>query len=100
MRVPNGILVSIAVTGCVTAFGGSGFAFGQDVPPVKIPKISEEVCPVTELRVSETSYAAVRKPPGQGPFPAVLFLHGGLGQAGMDRLRPSPLNEAVRRSPV
>jgi len=50
------------------------------------PVISETICPVTELRISDTAYAAMRKPPGEGPFPAVIFLHGGLGQSNMSQL--------------
>ena len=53
------------------------------------PQISVSTCPITELRLTETSYAAVRKPPGEGPFPAVIFLHGGLGQSNMNTLRRS-----------
>jgi dienelactone hydrolase len=61
-----------------------------------MPRIPEEVCPVTELRVSETSYAAFRKPPGKGSFPAVIFLHGGLGQTSMAKLRENALNQPTQ----
>ena len=64
---------------------------GQGNGQVTVPLVSEEVSPVEELRISRTAYAAVRKPPGKGPFPAVIFLHGGLGNSRMERLRESSL---------
>ena len=51
------------------------------------PLIPEDRVPITELTVSETAYAAIRKPPGSGPFPAIVFMHGGLGQSAMAALR-------------
>lgn len=63
---------------------------------VTFPRISEERIPVTELRVGETAYAAVRVPPGEGPFPAVIFLHGGLGQSQMAALRRGAVESPVQ----
>jgi dienelactone hydrolase len=57
------------------------------------PRISEKLSPVLELKVSPTSYAAYRIPPGDGPFPAVLLLHGGLGQSEMEVLRRNVLTQ-------
>lgn len=60
---------------------------------VTAPRIPEEVAPIKELRVSDHAYAAVRKPLGEGPFPAVIFLHGGLGHSSMEALRRSALQQ-------
>ncbi len=54
---------------------------------VSFPLISEDRIPVMEIRLTETAYGAIRKPPGLGPFPAIVFLHGGLGQSSMANLR-------------
>lgn len=46
------------------------------------PVISEQACPVEDISViardGEMAVAAVRKPPGKGPFPIVIYIHGGL----------------------
>ena len=63
---------------------------------VTVPLVSEEVSPVEDLRISGTAYAAVRKPPGKGPFPAVIFLHGGLGNSKMGRLRVGALSQVTQ----
>ena len=77
---------------------GTNVVLGHDDPvdAVMMPVISQEMCPVTELRVGKTSYAAVRKPPGRGPFPAVVFLHGGLGQSSMNKLRENALQQPTQ----
>lgn len=60
------------------------------------PLIPEERVPISEVRVSETAYGAVRKPPGDGPFPAILFLHGGLGQTPMANLRTNAVRQPAQ----
>ena len=60
--------------------------------------IAEERVPIIEIKTGETAYAAIRKPPGRGPFPAVVFLHGGLGQSSMASLKSNALRQpAVAR---
>ena len=54
---------------------------------VTFPRVDEATAPIVELEVSEHAYAALRKPPGDGHFPAIVFLHGGLGQSPMSQLR-------------
>ena len=80
------ILAVIAAT-CGLIAGTEGVTF---------PTIPEDRIPVTELELTETSYAAVRKPPGEGPFPAVVFLHGGLGQSSMESLRTNSLRQPTQ----
>ncbi len=58
---------------------------------VTFPRISESKIPIVELKVSDTAYAAVRKPPGEGPYPAIVLMHGGLGQSAPARLRRAAL---------
>ena len=54
----------------------------QSASTVTRPAIPLELCGVEEIRVKARdgaeAIAALRKPPGDGPFPAVVFLHGGL----------------------
>jgi dipeptidyl aminopeptidase/acylaminoacyl peptidase len=63
---------------------------------VTYPQIPETKIPITELKPGETAYAAVRKPPGEGPFPAVIFLHGGLGQSPMVKLRRGAVEQPAQ----
>jgi len=60
------------------------------------PLISEKSIPVEELRVSDDAYAAVRKPPGEGPLPAVIFLHGGVGHSTMKQLRRAAVRQPTQ----
>ncbi len=69
------------------------FAFASEVT---YPLISEDRIPVTELTVTDTAYAAVRKPPGGGPFPAIVFMHGGLGQSSMEDLRRNAVQQPAQ----
>jgi dienelactone hydrolase len=55
--------------------------------PVTVPIVSLDASPLEELHFNDTSYAVIRKPPGNGPFPAVIILHGGLAQASMPQLK-------------
>ena len=66
--------------------------------PVTRPAISEEVSPVEEITVSvptpvgRTASGVVRKPPGPGPFPAVIVIHGGFGPKPLSTLRHEALS--------
>ncbi|MFM7097609.1 MAG: alpha/beta fold hydrolase [Gemmataceae bacterium] len=59
--------------------------------PVKPIKISESDCPVqpldSESAAGRTMRAWWRKPASDGPFPAILFIHGGLKQFPDESLR-------------
>ena len=64
------------------------------------PSVSEQVSPLEEISLKaaegHTVVAVARKPPGKGPFPAIIYLHGGLATTPMERLkdlalrRPNP----------
>ncbi len=64
--------------------------------PVTRPALSEEVSPVEELFVTtqdgRTAVGVVRKPPGRGPFPAVVVIHGGAGPIPLSVLKYQALN--------
>lgn len=63
---------------------------------VSFPLIPEDRIEIQEIELTETAYGAMRKPPGDGPFPAVLFLHGGLGQNPMANLRRNALRQPAQ----
>ena len=63
---------------------------------VTFPLVSEDRIAIQELRLSDTAYAAIRKPPGEGPFPAIVFLHGGLGQTPMANLRRNSVQQPTQ----
>ncbi len=73
-RLIERCVVPVALALCVTV----GFA----QTTVTKPRVSEEASPVEEISVvawdGHTASAVVRKPPGNGPFPAIVILHGGL----------------------
>src|SRR4051812_49173353 len=60
------------------------------------PVVSEEACPANIIeaptRDGQKATAVVRKPTGRGPFPAVVFLHGGLNRRNVDRVKREVLN--------
>jgi dienelactone hydrolase len=76
-----------AARAAITHHGGSGEA----LPAQKyIHVVSEADSPVmqTWIRARDGLYiaAAVRKPKGNGPFPAIIMFHGAPGGRGMDQL--------------
>ena len=60
------------------------------------PHVSAELSPVTDVTVlaqdGHEVIAVVRLPPGDGPFPAVIALHGGLATMTRDVLRDRALS--------
>jgi dipeptidyl aminopeptidase/acylaminoacyl peptidase len=58
---------------------------------VTYPVVSEKSCPPELISVTAAdghkATAVVRKPPGIGPFPAIVFLHGGLNERNVDRVK-------------
>ena len=63
---------------------------------IGFPFIPEDRIPIKELKLTETAYGVVRKPPGEGPFPAILFLHGGLGRSPMAALRKNSAQQPTQ----
>ena len=63
------------------------------------PIVAEKVSPLETVHpVAHDGYeglAILRKPPGTGPFPAVVLIHGGLATLSLDRLRTYVMDEAL-----
>jgi len=69
------------------AFLSGSPAYGQT--KVTRPEVSEKACPLEVIeaptRDKHKATAVVRKPPGKGPFPAVILLHAGMGRKELER---------------
>ena len=78
--------VFLAVLSTSLFLSGS-LASGQD--KVTRPEVSEKACPLEVVealtRDKQKATAVVRKPPGKGPFPAVILLHAGMGRKELER---------------
>lgn len=65
-------------------------------PPIMRPVISEEVAPLQTIApVAQDGHRGegfLRKPPGDGPFPAIVLIHGGLARLPTERIREYALN--------
>ncbi len=68
-----------------------GAASVDAAEPVMLPQVSESACPVEVVKIpvpnAPETPAVIRKPPGNGPFPALIHLHGGLETWPVSRLR-------------
>src|SRR5207244_2659685 len=64
---------------------------------VTYPEVSEKVCPGSVISIASKAgnqvTAVVRQPPGSGPFPAIILLHGGLSTYPTQKLK----SEAISR---
>src|SRR5213593_2973511 len=60
------------------------------------PIVSPEACPAEAIAIAGKDgnkvTAVVRKPPGKGPFPALIHLHGGLGSQSSAMLKELSLH--------
>ena len=76
-----------APTLAILALLSSSLAYSQD--RATRPDVSEKTCPVEVIepptRDGKNAIAVVRKPPGNGPFPAVILLHAGMGRKELKR---------------
>jgi len=67
----------------------TALARGED--KITRPQISESACPIEVVSIPVPSApatpAVIRKPPGNGPFPALIHLHGGLESWPLNRLK-------------
>lgn len=65
------------------------------------PVVSEEACPLRQVTVKArdgyTTVAVLRKPPGKGPFPAVVYLHGTLEHWPPERLERALRGQTLSR---
>ncbi|HKA20997.1 MAG TPA: prolyl oligopeptidase family serine peptidase [Blastocatellia bacterium] len=62
------------------------------------PKVSEEACPLVPIapiaRDGHRGIGFLRKPPGTGRFPAILFIHGGMVERPAETIKDHLLNAA------
>jgi dipeptidyl aminopeptidase/acylaminoacyl peptidase len=82
------LLVGISCANAeVVEYGGSPDALPHEG---YVHVVGEDVSPVmqTYIRSVDGAYvaAAIRKPPGEGPFPAIVIFHGAPGGRGMEQL--------------
>jgi acetyl esterase/lipase len=63
---------------------------------ITVPHVSEAACPAEVITVAAAPApvtVVVRKPPGNGPFPAVILLHGGLEPRPIDALKSAAMRQ-------
>lgn len=82
------VLAACITTSVLTTPLANGAAQSE---PITRPVVSEKASPLEPIApVAKDGYrgqAFLRKPPGEGPFPAVVLVHGGLTTMPTDRLR-------------
>lgn len=95
-RLVTSSLAVIVVVVAVFHTGADGW--NQAAPPVTRPVISEDVAPLEAIvpvaKDGHKGTAFVRKPPGAGPFPAVVIIHPGLTEIPAQGLRTITLDAA------
>ncbi len=97
------ILVATTATVLLAALSGCVSRVQEPAPvyPVLRPVISEEAIPVEsftpEASDGHRGEGFLRKPPGEGPFPAVLLIHGGLPRRPTQRIREYTLGTHTSR---
>jgi len=97
MNTINRILILATI--CYSA------ASGQDTKSEKtritFPEVSEQACPATVVSIPGKAGnqipAVVRQPPGSGPFPAIVLLHGGLSPIPLEALQQESLTRPITR---
>jgi hypothetical protein len=64
---------------------------GGNIPPITRPVVSEDISPLESIApVAQDGYRGqgfLRKPPGDGPFPALVWIHGGLTSRPVESLK-------------
>jgi len=80
-----------AVTLFIAQGGGAATAEPATRPALTWPFVRETVSPVEQLTVDSPTGChcpvLVRRPPGPGPFPLVVVVHGGVNPQSVERLR-------------
>ena len=93
LRTNLRILAIVTATALPAALPGciSRITEPEPVYPVLRPVISEAATPVVPLTPEASDghrgEGFLRKPPGEGPFPAVLLIHGGLPRRSTEQIR-------------
>jgi dipeptidyl aminopeptidase/acylaminoacyl peptidase len=92
------ILVVVTIASMIV-WGSAGRAFAKPADgssQTTRPVIAEDVSPVESIapisRDGHRGEGFVRKPPGSGPFPAVILIHGGLTRRPTEELRKYTLS--------
>lgn len=74
----------------VAGLGLAGTRLSQAQPAVTRPVVSETACPLETIAPTapdgHRGLAVLRKPPGAGPFPVVVWFHGGIATVPLARL--------------
>jgi acetyl esterase/lipase len=87
-----------SIRGCFAMVAGiaiftAALARGED--QITRPEVSESASPVEVVSIpvpnAPATPAVIRKPPGEGPFPAIVHLHGGLETWPTNRLKEDSL---------
>jgi dipeptidyl aminopeptidase/acylaminoacyl peptidase len=90
------VLAACITTSVLTTPLATGAGQGERITR---PVVSEEASPLEPIApVAHDGYrgrAFLRKPPGEGPFPAVVLIHGGLTTVPSKRLREYVLTSAL-----
>jgi len=67
----------------------------EQTAKITYPQVAESACPLQVVSIPGMSgnqvTAVIRQPPGPGPFPAILLLHGGLSPYPIEKLRDESL---------
>ena len=85
------VLFSSTANGQANMEGEEAMRRRQNSNQPNVPRIpiSEAISPVQKIKVTaedgNTIEIAVRTPPREGPFPAIIFLHGGMKESSIDR---------------
>jgi dipeptidyl aminopeptidase/acylaminoacyl peptidase len=94
-------LMLALVGACVLALAAAApLAAGGDraSEPITRPVVSEDACPLEVIAPvasdGHRGQGVLRKPPGAGPFPAVVWIHGGLVTRPLDVLKELALHSA------
>jgi dienelactone hydrolase len=94
-------VVVVALSGVLGLLELSAASQDAASAPITIPTISAENSPLEPIGpVAEDGYRGMgflRKPPGNGPFPAVVLIHGGLGTLPNEVLARNALTAAPSR---
>ncbi len=97
-RQPPSKTRTALLTIAATFVGGS---FCRSEPAPTRPQVSQETCPLeiftAPTRDGRQATGVLRKPPGKGSFPAVIYLHGGLTPWSLNQLKAQAAGQTLSR---